>query len=135
MLKKFSDYVEQARYRWKAGDDQKMFRYSSHPGERVGVFYIRSAIWGTKLKIIVNDGCADSHGWEHVSVSAMDRIGFQRCPTWDEMCWIKDLFFAADECVIQFHPPKSEYINCHPHTLHLWHHPDKLFELPPKELV
>ena len=39
--------------------------------------------------------------WEHVSVSLPDR-----CPTWEEMCFIKDLFWNSDECVVQYHPPK-----------------------------
>jgi hypothetical protein len=60
--------------------------------------------------------CAsDGYKWEHVSVSTHDRI-----PTWEEMCFIKDLFWDAEDTVIQFHPPKSEYVNQHPYTLHLW---------------
>ncbi len=54
-------------------------------------------------------------GWEHVSVSYPNKT-----PSWDEMCKVKDMFWNDDECVIQFHPPKSEYVNIHPHCLHLW---------------
>lgn len=54
-------------------------------------------------------------GWDHVSVS---RSG--RCPDWEEMCRVKDAFFEPEECVIQFHPPKSRYVNMHPFCLHLW---------------
>lgn len=36
------------------------------------------------------------------------------------MCFVKDLFWSDDECVIQFHPPHSDYVNYHPHCLHLW---------------
>ena len=54
-------------------------------------------------------------GWEHVSVSRKDR-----CPTWDEMCQVKDLFWDDQDCVVQFHPPKAEYVNNHPNCLHLW---------------
>lgn len=32
----------------------------------------------------------------------------------------KDLFWEANECVIQYHPPQNIYINAHPYTLHLW---------------
>ena len=56
-------------------------------------------------------------GWEHVSVSIKD---VERCPKWNEMCKIKDLFFEDEEVVMQLHPKKSEYINHHPYTLHLW---------------
>ena len=67
--------------------------------------------------------------WEHVSVSLIDR-----CPTWEEMCFVKDLFWNDDELVVQFHPPKSDYINCHPFVLHLWKGPQRI-KLPPKEFV
>jgi hypothetical protein len=58
---------------------------------------------------------SDQLGWEHVSVSRRDR-----CPTWEEMCQVKDLFWDADDCVVQYHPPRSEYVNNHKNCLHLW---------------
>ena len=69
-------------------------------------------------------------GWEHVSVSLRNR-----CPTWDEMCLVKDIFWRDDECVVQFHPPKSEYVNLHPYCLHLWKKIGEAVELPPKSFV
>src|SRR5262245_51606666 len=54
-------------------------------------------------------------GWEHVSVSTEDRT-----PTWEEMCWVKDLFWDEEECVVQYHPPRSKHVNIHPYCLHLW---------------
>ena len=69
-------------------------------------------------------------GWEHVSVSLRNR-----CPTWDEMCLVKDIFWRDDECVVQFHPPKNEYINVHPYCLHLWKKIGEKTDLPPKELI
>ena len=54
-------------------------------------------------------------GWEHVSID-----GKNRTPTWDEMCSIKDMFFSDDECCVQYHPPKSEYVNNIPYCLHIW---------------
>lgn len=70
-------------------------------------------------------------GWEHVSVSYSNR-----CPTWEEMCRVKDIFWYDNECVVQFHPPKSEYVNNHPCCLHLWRKSaGNEFELPPKEFV
>ena len=56
-----------------------------------------------------------STGWEHVSVQA-DR----GTPTWDEMCFVKNLFWDQEECVIEYHPPLSEYVKCNPYCLHLW---------------
>lgn len=66
---------------------------------------------GKSFRVIASNG----GGWEHVSISRQNR-----CATWDEMCAIKDMFFEAEECVIQYHPPKSNYVNNHPYCLHLW---------------
>ena len=54
-------------------------------------------------------------GWEHVSID-----GKKRMPTWDEMCQLKDMFFTEDECCVQYHPQKSEYVNNIPYCLHIW---------------
>jgi hypothetical protein len=69
-------------------------------------------------------------GWEHVSASLKNR-----CPTWEEMCRIKDIFWGDGECVVQYHPPKTEYVNNHPYCLHLWKKTDGDFETPPNVLV
>jgi len=69
-------------------------------------------------------------GWEHVSVSLSTR-----CPTWEEMCMVKRLFWDDDDCVVQYHPPKSEYVNCHPYCLHLWRQIGKEFQLPPSWMI
>lgn len=69
-------------------------------------------------------------GWEHVSVSLS-----YRCPTWDEMCMIKDFFWGEEDTVVQYHPAKSEYINCHPYCLHLWRPINEETPHPPKGLV
>jgi len=72
----------------------------------------------------------EGQGWEHVSVA-----GNSRCPNWPEMCWIKNLFWEPHEMVVQYHPPESEYVNCHPYCLHLWRHPTLPFPMPPSLLV
>lgn len=82
-----------------------------------GVFEIRGPT-GLMLYIVASAGDDDdpmAGGWEHVSVSTPHRI-----PTWLEMCLVKDLFWDDEEVVVQFHPRKSEYVNQHPHVLHLW---------------
>jgi hypothetical protein len=65
--------------------------------------------------------------WEHVSTH-IEKV--DRTPTWEEMCWLKNLFWAEDEAVIQVHPPAKKHVNCHPFTLHLWKSIRPL-ELPP----
>lgn len=90
-----------------------------------GVFFVK-VHRGQELRVIASDGA----GWEHVSVSRTDR-----CPTWDEMCQVKDLFWDEDDCVIQFHPPRSEYVNNHPYCLHLWRPIGVEIMAPPSILV
>lgn len=86
---------------------------------------------GRELAVIAADGTdPEAMGWEHVSVSTKTR-----CPNWPEMCFIKDLFWGEDETVLQFHPRRSEYVNFHPYTLHLWKQVDVLVELPPALLI
>lgn len=64
---------------------------------------------------------SDGMGWEHVSITIGSSVRkVERCPTWEEMNYIKDLFWSEDECVMQLHPPKSEYVSNHPYCLHLW---------------
>ena len=89
-----------------------------------------------KLAVIASD-CSDwessgltGEAFEHVSVSLDDR-----CPTWDEMCFIKDMFWKDDEVVMQLHPAKKDYINCHPHCLHLWKPNKSNIPLPPSICV
>jgi hypothetical protein len=99
--------------------------------------------WGAYGKFVVQGPCGESltivasaadlpesHGWEHVSISTR-----RRAPNWTEMCFVKDLFWSEDECVIQFHPPRSEYVNNHPYCLHLWRPSDGHVRLPPSILV
>jgi len=69
-------------------------------------------------------------GWDHVSVSYKNR-----CCTWDEMCTVKYIFFRDDECVVQYHPKKADYINNHPYVLHLWKKQGEEFPMPPKYMV
>lgn len=73
---------------------------------------------------------SDGMDWEHVSVSLPNRT-----PNWKEMCFIKDLFWGEDECVVQYHPPKSEYVNNHNFCLHLWKSNKIKIPLPPSILV
>jgi hypothetical protein len=66
---------------------------------------------GERLNAIASDGA----GWEHVSVSHP-----ARCPTWEEMCYVKALFWEPEDVVIQYHPAEAEHVNIHPYCLHLW---------------
>lgn len=117
-------------YRLRVGE------YGSRPGDPFGSFLIVGPC-GEALVVIAHNGKAMTfgedrplRGWEHVSVSTKNRT-----PNWTEMCFVKDLFWAEDECVVQFHPPKSDYINYHPYVLHMWRSIRKTFPMPPLALI
>lgn len=78
------------------------------------------------LKILISDG----GGWDHVSVSCEDR-----CPTWEEMEWVRRKFFSDDDTVIQIHPPLNDYVNCCDNCLHMWRPHDTEIPLPPAIMV
>ena len=69
-------------------------------------------------------------GWDHVSVSF-----YNRCPTWEEMCRVKDIFFNEDECCIEYHPAKKDYVNFHPYCLHIWKPQNETIPTPPRNYV
>lgn len=74
--------------------------------------------------------CSYSGGWDHASVSQRGRI-----PTWEEMCFVKDSLWEPEDCVVQYHPAKSEYVNLHPNCLHLWRPQRVLLPTPPRIMV
>jgi hypothetical protein len=104
-----------------------------------GAFFMESPEPGWRLAVIASDG----EGWEHVSVHAFRGTQMRtwretscgRTPTWREMCFAKETFWDGEDEVIQFHPKRSEYINMHPHTLHLWRPIGVTIPAPPSILV
>lgn len=118
-----------------------------------GMFRIESPEPGWKLALICSDGTEEPERldwqWEHVSVHAyrarqVDVVGLlgraesvpkQRTPTWKEMAYVKALCWDEEDVVVQFHPKKSEYVNLHPHVLHLWRSKLHEFPTPPSILV
>jgi hypothetical protein len=87
-----------------------------------GAFDLESSAHGWRLLLICSDGTDPTvtEQWEHVSVHAYNRAGTMRTPSWDEMCFVKDLCWDPEDVVMQLHPRRSQYVNQHPHTLHLW---------------
>ena len=100
--------------------------YGSMGDERNGAFRVPI---GNKYAFVI---ASDGMGWEHVSVS-MENV--ERCPKWNEMCKIKDMFFEENEVVMQLHPKKSEYVNNHNYCLHLWKPLQDKIPTPPPILV
>lgn len=73
-------------------------------------------------------------GWEHVSVHVLDGRR-THTPTWSEMCYIKEIFWDPEDVVLQYHPRESQYVNNHPHVLHLWRPTVQAVPEPPRILV
>lgn len=98
-----------------------------------GAFFVPTRPGKPPLQVIATDGAGtptDQTAWEHVSVSLTDR-----CPTWDEMCKVKALFWDDEDAVMELHPPRSTWVNNHPHCLHLWRPVGIAVPLPPSLLV
>jgi hypothetical protein len=117
------------RFRLSAEDCRKLripevLASTAEVDGRNGMFYVRH--FKDVLRCLVGDG----KGWEHVSVSLPNRV-----PDWEEMSYIKDLFWDETECVMQLHPPKKDYVNYHPYCLHLWRPISAEIPRPPSSMV
>ena len=95
-----------------------------------GAFLVPPSGRNRPLSIIASDGL----GWEHVSVKA-SQGKHTRIPTWLEMCVVKALFWDPEDCVMQLHPPQSQWVNNHESVLHLWRPADRDIPQPPAFLV
>lgn len=78
------------------------------------------------LNFIFSWGC----GFEHLSVSTPVRT-----PTWEQMCFMKDIFWRDDEVCMQLHPKKEDYVDNMPYCLHIWKPIDKEIPTPPSIMV
>lgn len=104
--------------------------YGSATGLPYGAFNIPGPC-GRELHVMCGSSTLEeSKGWEHVSVSLKTRT-----PNWQEMTFIKRLFWPDDAWVVEFHPPAAKNINLHPFTLHMWCWTRGVFPLPPEILV
>jgi len=68
--------------------------------------------------------------WDHVSVSRKHRM-----PTYEDMCYAKNLFWSSDLCVMELHVPEKDHINCHPYCLHLWRPQKETIPRPPQIMI
>jgi hypothetical protein len=122
--------------------DHPIFRSTPADGNN-GAFELESVEPGWMLAVIASEGDApdwpEADGWEHVSVHAYRPRGFDgaqlRTPTWREMCFVKNLFWDPDDVAMQLHPRRSEYVNEHPHVLHIWRSRTCPIPTPPRDLV
>ena len=84
------------------------------------------------LRVIASSGADQTGNWrfDHVSVSLSSRT-----PTWEEMDYIKRLFFHPEEVCYQLHVSSADHINEHAYCLHIWRSCDHAIPLPPAEMV
>ncbi len=114
------------KFRVKRGPLASNARYGNN-----GAFLIRCPETKRSLLVIVSD----QGGWEHASVSIMASEPADQTPSWNEMVYVKNFFWEPAECVVQYHPPKNEYVNIYPGALHLWKPIDQEIPMPPLEFV
>lgn len=96
-----------------------------------GCFVIPPEKDGKRWLIVI---ASDGKGWEHVSVHA-EKGDQSFTPYWNEMCFIKDLFWDAEDVVVQYHPAKSQYVNIHENTLHLFRPTHETIPTPPLYMI
>lgn len=133
---------------WKIPEEfRHSFSIFGSSGAPYGAFKCESPTrQGYELLIIASPGGVidDDNGgertinWEHVSVHAgFAFVGDQRTatPTWDEMDYVKGLFWDAADVVMQLHINDGEKVDTHKHTLHLWRPTDREIPVPDKDLV
>lgn len=103
-------------------------RYLSHLTDYVAEFEVDSpcsfADDGTPDPLNVLVGVMP--GWEFCCVEAIGR-----CPVWDEMKWVRDICFGAEDCAMQLHPPASRYVSRSEFALWIWRPTDGTIPQPP----
>lgn len=115
--------------------------YASTPADGFnGMFEFALPGEARRIRCLASDGSglegtplASQPRWQHVSVSFGPNA--KATPSWELMCRIKDLFWEAEDVVVQFHPRASEYVNFHAHCLHLWRSLDEKQPTPPSIYV
>jgi hypothetical protein len=102
-------------------------------GEDGGEFVIphRLKNYATRKYLVV---ASNGMGWEHASIHIMQGRE-SLTPNWEDMCYIKNLFWEESDTVIQYHPAKNDYVNVHPNVLHLWRATEQAFPQPPKVCI
>jgi hypothetical protein len=105
-----------------------------------GAFQIpfRGGFRPVSLRVIASRGGCPFHPdpdeapnrWDHASISLPDR-----CPTWEELEFVKRLFFERDECAMQLHVPQRDHVNNHEFCLHIWRPLDVDIPRPPASMV
>lgn len=86
-------------------------------GEWGGGLRYTARVSGAMLTVVIEPELHDAELWAHLSVSVHRPVA--RVPTWDELRWCKDVFIGDRKAITVF-PIRDEYVNHHPHVLHLF---------------
>ena len=108
----------------KIQDTKNLFIDASGTDGFTGRYYDKDT--NKMLKYVFSWGM----NWEHLSVS-MPR----KCPSWEQMCRMKDIFWDEDEVCVEYHPRRKDYVNMHSYCLHIWKPIGVEIPTPPKILV
>jgi hypothetical protein len=102
--------------------------YGSIGDSKGGVFAFKSPV---DAKVVLRVIASSNFGWDHVSVSPNRK----RCPTWNEMSYIKRQFFEPDEVAVEYHVAERDHLSLHDYCLHLWRSQLTPHPLPPTTMV
>jgi hypothetical protein len=117
--------------KWRDHEADRMYGTKDEERALGGAFLImRIAPGYLSRRIALRVLASNDDGWDHISVSLSDRT-----PSWDEMEFVKNLFFERDEVAMQLHVPATDHVNNHPFCLHLWRPHDQPIPRPPADLV
>lgn len=89
-------------------------RVESPLGHSVKVFQREVVDGHLSVMVSVDDGAL------HLSISHTHHGKPGRIPTWDEIHEARYLFLPDDVTMAMLLPPRAEYVNVHPTTMHLW---------------
>lgn len=71
---------------------------------------------GGLIVLVSEEVHKDGRTYLHVSFSRRSRT-----PSYEDLDRVRKSFIGEGRESVQVFPPKEEYVNLHPHTLHLWH--------------
>lgn len=109
--------------RWRNRSNMVLEVYGSFGDSRCGSFFLPLPSEEGNFLLVIASSDPD---WEHVSVSLPDR-----CPTWEEMSFVKRTLFEPEEVVMQLHVAEDNHISRHNYCLHLWRPLEQVIPLPP----
>lgn len=68
---------------------------------------------------------SDSGGWDHVNISLPART-----PNWEEIEFVRDIFFDAQDIVVIYSPPRLFPYVTNPFHIHMWRRQGHQFPIP-----